>query len=157
MKLDSKKYLSDIEYSIILIEDFITGFSFIQYQKDLKTKSAVERQLGIIGEAVNNYRKSENKELTHSKEMNDTSKEILQKQFEIIMGKPLKDRLNVLFEMTDLSRKIIQNRIIAGNPKISEVDLKIETFKTFYRRDFDDNSLNQIAVSMRQYWNNKQS
>lgn len=69
MKLDSKKYLSDIEYSINLIEDFIVKYTFIQYQNDLKTKSAVERQLGIIGEAVNSYRKAENAELSHSKEI----------------------------------------------------------------------------------------
>lgn len=69
MKLDSRKYLSDIEYSIILIEKFIIEYNFLQYQNDLKTKSAVERQLGIIGEAVNNFRKTENKELTHSKQI----------------------------------------------------------------------------------------
>ena len=57
MKLESKKYLSDIEYSIGLIEDFLVDFTFTDYRDDLKTKSAVERQLGIIGEAVNNYKK----------------------------------------------------------------------------------------------------
>ena len=57
MKLDSKKYLSDIKYSIILIEKFIIEYNFLQYQNDLKTKSAVERQLGIIGEVVNNFKK----------------------------------------------------------------------------------------------------
>jgi uncharacterized protein with HEPN domain len=69
MKLSSKKYLSDIEYSIILIEEFIVEYDFLQYQNDLKTKSAVERQLGIIGEAVNNFGKTENIELTHSKQI----------------------------------------------------------------------------------------
>ena len=69
MKLESKKYLSDIEYSIGLIEDFLVDFTFTDYQNDLKTKSAVERQLGIIGEAVNNYKKFENAELSHSKEI----------------------------------------------------------------------------------------
>ena len=69
--------------------------------------------------------------------MNDTSRDILQKQFEIVMAKPLKRRLDGLFEMTDLSRKIIQNRIIAKNPNITEVDLKVELFKVFYQFDFD--------------------
>jgi len=81
--------------------------------------------------------------------MNDTPKELLQKQYEIIMAKPLSERLNGLFEMTDLSRKIIQNRIIAGNPNISKIDLKVEMFKTFYRLDFDNSSLNRIAGSIR--------
>lgn len=69
MNPDSKKYLSDIEYSIGLIEGFVADFSFDEYTKDLKTKSAVERQLGIIGEAVNNYKKLGNPDLTNSKEI----------------------------------------------------------------------------------------
>lgn len=50
------KYLDDILRAIELIGDFTTGISsFSEYQKDLKTQSAVERQLGIIGEAVNKF------------------------------------------------------------------------------------------------------
>jgi uncharacterized protein with HEPN domain len=69
MKTESKKYLSDVEYSIRLIEEFIKDQSFGEYKADLKTKSAVERQLGIIGEAVNNYKKLGNPELPNSKEI----------------------------------------------------------------------------------------
>jgi uncharacterized protein with HEPN domain len=69
MRPESKKYLSDIDYSIGLIEDFLDDLTFHKYQDDLKTKSAVERQLGIIGEAVNNYKKLENLELSHSREI----------------------------------------------------------------------------------------
>ena len=69
MKLEAKKYLSDIEYSIRLIEDFTGDISFDNYKADLKTKSAVERQLGIIGKAVNNYKKLGNLELENSKEI----------------------------------------------------------------------------------------
>lgn len=48
------KFLSDISQAIELIENFTQGIkSFFEYQKDLKTESAVERQLAIIGEAVN--------------------------------------------------------------------------------------------------------
>lgn len=55
-----KKYLSDILRSIVLIESFIDGVtSFNVYSKDDKTKSAVERQLVIIGEAINKYIKEE--------------------------------------------------------------------------------------------------
>lgn len=87
--------------------------------------------------------------------MNDTSRDIRQKQFEIVMAKPLKRRLDGLFEMTELSRKIIQNRIIAKNPEISEVELKVELFKIFYQSDFDKHSLNQIADSIKRYWDQK--
>ena len=60
MKDEAKKYLSDINRAIELIEIFMHGVDdFDQYVDELKTKSAVERQLGIIGEAVNNLRKTE--------------------------------------------------------------------------------------------------
>jgi len=50
------KYLDDIIHAIDLIEDFTSNISsFTDYVKDLKTQSAVERQLGIIGEAVNKF------------------------------------------------------------------------------------------------------
>ena len=53
-----RKFLSDISNSIDLIENFTKEIkSFTEYKKDLKTKGAVERHLGIIGEAVNKFLK----------------------------------------------------------------------------------------------------
>lgn len=50
------KYLSDIYSSILLIEMFTNSINnFNEYNDDIKTQSAVERQLGIIGEAVNKF------------------------------------------------------------------------------------------------------
>ena len=50
------KYLSDILNAIELIEDFTKSVSnYNEFLNDLKTRSAVERQLSIIGEAVNKY------------------------------------------------------------------------------------------------------
>ncbi|MFO7789427.1 MAG: hypothetical protein R6V32_02560 [Bacteroidales bacterium] len=56
----AKKYLSDILLAINLIVKFtvdITGFTL--YENDLKTQSAVERQLAIIGEALNQLKRIE--------------------------------------------------------------------------------------------------
>ncbi len=54
MTEQAKKYLSDILRAIELIEQFTKATDhFNDYAADLKTQSAVERQLGIIGEAVN--------------------------------------------------------------------------------------------------------
>lgn len=56
----SKKYLSDILRAISLIEEFTQDCNdFKLYEKDLKTQSAVERQLAIIGEALNKLKKVE--------------------------------------------------------------------------------------------------
>lgn len=50
------KYLADILNVIDLINEFTsTVSSFPEYENDLKTQSAVERQLRIIGEAINEY------------------------------------------------------------------------------------------------------
>jgi len=50
-----KTWLYDILNSISEIESFLEDKpkNFIEYQKDVKTKRAVERNIEIIGEAVN--------------------------------------------------------------------------------------------------------
>jgi uncharacterized protein with HEPN domain len=53
----SKKYVSDVLMAITLIREFTIDISdFNMYDKDRKTQSAVERQLVIIGEALNKLR-----------------------------------------------------------------------------------------------------
>ena len=67
------KYLFDIQLSMSLIDDFLKEIdTFNDYQNDLKTQSAVERQLAIIGEAVNKL-KQENSSYTlpHAKQIID--------------------------------------------------------------------------------------
>ncbi len=63
--------MSDISTSIDLIEDFTKDLkSFNDYQRDLKTKGAVERHLGIIGEAVNKFlRESKMNELVKASQI----------------------------------------------------------------------------------------
>lgn len=53
----SKKYVFDVLMAIDLIRQFTIDISdFNMYEKDRKTQSAVERQLVIIGEALNKLR-----------------------------------------------------------------------------------------------------
>ena len=66
------KYLSDITQAIDLIEEFTKSVSsYNDYVKDLKTQSAVERQLGIIGKAVNKF------EILHSELSIENSRKIV--------------------------------------------------------------------------------
>jgi hypothetical protein len=83
--------------------------------------------------------------------MNDTPKYILQKQFDIIHSKPLSERIKGLFEMTELSRKIILNQLHLKNPELTEFELKTELFKNFYKYDFEKDHLNQIVENMKQF------
>ena len=67
------KFLFDIQTAISLIESFMQDIdSFEDYRNDLKTQSAVERQLAIIGEAVSKL-KQENPTLSfrNAKQMID--------------------------------------------------------------------------------------
>ena len=51
---DIRIFLSDIERSISEIFDFLPEKrSFLEFQKDLKTRKAIERNIEIIGEAMN--------------------------------------------------------------------------------------------------------
>ena len=58
------KLFNDIINSINLIEEFLGSISlFEEYTVDLKTKSAIERQLGIIGEATKRLKEIDPQEL----------------------------------------------------------------------------------------------
>jgi hypothetical protein len=89
--------------------------------------------------------------------MNDTPDEILRKQLEIMMSIPEDVRIRQLFEMTELSRKIIRERILATDPDISETELNVEVFRTFYRSDFDDLSLQRIISGIRDFHSRDES
>ena len=57
-------WLEDVERSIDEIFDFLPEKrDFFVYQKDLKTKKAVERNIEIIGEAINRILKYKNFEI----------------------------------------------------------------------------------------------
>ncbi|MEK6476452.1 HepT-like ribonuclease domain-containing protein [Catalinimonas sp. 4WD22] len=59
MTEEGRKYLSDILIAINLIEQFTKDTpDFETYQADLKTQSAIERQLAIVGEALNKFRRT---------------------------------------------------------------------------------------------------
>jgi len=54
MESDTKLWLADIKKTIIEIYNFLPEEKdFLVFQKDLKTRKAVEQNLEIIGEALN--------------------------------------------------------------------------------------------------------
>jgi uncharacterized protein with HEPN domain len=54
-----QKFLFDILQAIELIESFVPeNMTFSEYLTDKKTQSAIERQLSIIGEAINKFDKA---------------------------------------------------------------------------------------------------
>ncbi len=54
MRLESKKYLFDMQRAAALLAEFTHGKTFADYESDVMLRSAVERQFEIIGEAMTN-------------------------------------------------------------------------------------------------------
>lgn len=65
MEINRKlKLFNDIINAITLIEEFLGPINlFEQYTVDTKTKSAIERQLGIVGEAIKRLKEIDPQEL----------------------------------------------------------------------------------------------
>lgn len=79
--------------------------------------------------------------------MNDTPDYIIKKQFEIIMSKPLRERILMTFDMIEFARKCVENRIRSMNPAISDIDLKITVFNIFYE-DLPEKTKKGVAEMM---------
>ena len=74
MENEVKTWLYDIMHAIVEIESFLLDRpkDFLSYQSDIRTKRAVERNLEIIGEAMNRILKSNEKlEITNSRKLVD--------------------------------------------------------------------------------------
>lgn len=74
-----KAWLKDIEQAILEINSFIPDLkNFRDFQNDLKTKRAVERNIEIIGEAVSRIIKSDPTiKISHTRKIVDTRNRII--------------------------------------------------------------------------------
>ena len=52
MQLEAKKYLYDIQQAAVRISEFTSGKQFEDYRSNTMLRAAVERQFEIIGEAL---------------------------------------------------------------------------------------------------------
>ncbi len=104
-------WLEDIERCIEEIFEFLPNEkNFFEYQKDLKAKKAVERNIEIIGEAVNRIQKSELVDL----EITNAHK---------IIG----TRNRIIHEYDNISDEIIWTIIIRELPKLKMEIVKIKS------------------------------
>lgn len=78
MENDIKVWLNDIKQSIQEINQFQPNKKdFFEFQKDLKTKRAIERNIEIIGEAVNRILKLKSDfQITNARKIVDTRNRI---------------------------------------------------------------------------------
>lgn len=97
MEKQIRVYLSDIMDSILEVESYFVGkkLDFYDFSNDIKTKRAVERNLAIIGEAVNRILKiNPDVQLSGSRRIVDLRNRIIHSydnvSYEIIWGIILK-------------------------------------------------------------------
>ena len=78
MEKEIKVWLEDIKQAISEINQFLPGQKIFQeFKKDLKAKRAIERNIEIIGEAVNRIiKKDPNIHITNSRKIVDTRNRI---------------------------------------------------------------------------------
>lgn len=79
MHPDVRVWLKDIELSINEIHDFLSGTAnYSDFQDDLKTRKAIERNIEIIGEAIKRIREIDHDiPITDSRKIADTRNRII--------------------------------------------------------------------------------
>jgi uncharacterized protein with HEPN domain len=79
MSEELKKYLLDVLVAIQSIEEYLAGqYSFSVYQNNKMLRRAVERELEIIGEAINRALKVQNDlPIAHARRIVDTRNRII--------------------------------------------------------------------------------
>ena len=79
MANEIKVWLSDIKQAIQEINDFLpAGRNFQEFQKDIKTKRAIERNIEIIGEAMNRILKKEpDFQISNARKIVDTRNRVI--------------------------------------------------------------------------------
>ena len=71
MQPESAAFLWDVRAAGVRITTFADGLTAASYAADELRKSAVERQLEIIGEALNRLRKADPETATYSRHLKD--------------------------------------------------------------------------------------
>ena len=80
MEKDIQIWLEDIKQSIDEIEEFLPEKrNFFEFQKDIKTRKAIERNIEIIGEAVNRILNVNSEvKISNARKIVDTRNRIIQ-------------------------------------------------------------------------------
>jgi hypothetical protein len=88
--------------------------------------------------------RNESKLIQSTMRMLDTTKEIQDKQLEIMLSKTPEERIKMGFDMINFAFKTVKNSILKSDPEISKRALSIEIFKRFYADCFSEERLNDI-------------
>jgi uncharacterized protein with HEPN domain len=113
MKRDYKLFLKDILDAINKIENFVGTMSFDEFMKDEKTKSAVVREIEVIGEATKNIPES----------IRIKSKDLPWKDMARMRDKIIHSYFGIYYETV---WKVIKDRLPEIKPLISKLLKELE-------------------------------
>ena len=88
----------------------------------------------------------------------DTSPEIDARWLAMVMARPPGgERLKIVTEMFETTRKLMVASIRAARPGIGEVELRQELFLRYYHDEFSPEQRARILAGIAAYWERKQS
>lgn len=77
--------------------------------------------------------------------MLDTTREMKEKQLEIMFSKDAEERVKMGLDMTDFAYQVVRNSVIAQHQDFTEREIAAEIFRRYYENDF---SKEQLALIM---------
>lgn len=83
--------------------------------------------------------------------MTDTPNFIAQKQVEIVLSKPISQRLQLLNDTIEHGRQLTRNRLLAHHPELSEDELTRQLIREYYGDAFDAAQLADIERQLTQW------
>ena len=63
----------------------------------------------------------------------------------------MQERARMGFEMLELFKKLVENRIRRTYPDLSPIEFKLKVFEEMYREDFTETQMQTILEAMRAY------
>lgn len=89
--------------------------------------------------------------------MTDTPPDVDQLFSRFIMAKSVTERFRMGFEMMRDGRRIVECSINRQYSDWPEADRQVAVFERFYRGDFSEDELERIKISLREYYERKNS
>ncbi len=110
-RFDIQVCLTDIEFAITEINEFLPEKrNFFEFEKDAKTRKAVERNIEIIGEAMNRILKIDpNFPITYSRKIVDTRNRIIHGYDSVSADVVWLIVMNYLPELEKQVKELLQN------------------------------------------------
>jgi hypothetical protein len=83
--------------------------------------------------------------------MRDVNDKIITMQLNIINQKTRKEKWLMSFSMINMGISIVRNSILKQQPNISEIELRLQTFRRIYQQDYTSEQMEKYIKGMRAF------